>query len=853
MSKLTDKYYKIFKLEGEQGYENRAVTGGIQRLAEIWPSDAREAGLQESLIPAITAILHHYPNLDTANRRAALLEVGDLLSIPNIQTLAPIREKAPAADSPEVKETAARPDGRSSTQPTAPRPTASEKNSVVRAPYEEQVVRSKVNTRMKEIARRPMADEQAGLDAPITVIRGVGEKQAQHLARMGVNTLKDMLYLFPRRYDDYSRLKTINQLRYGEEVTVIAKVLDFNRYPSRQGRSIVEAVVSDTTGSLRLLWFNQDFQMRYLRRGQFISISGKVDTYLGRPVIYFPEYEPIDQEQLNTNRIVPVYPLTAMITQRWLRRTQFNIVNYWAARVPEFMPESILNQADLVSLNEALRQIHFPESQEALAAARRRFAFDEIFLQQLGIIRQKRQWQQLTGTPFAVEDAWLEKRLQSLPYQLTHAQQEAVAHIRQDLAQDHPMNRLLQGDVGSGKTVVAVLGMSIVIQNGAQAALMAPTGILADQHFQTVRRLLTQENNGIEPLLEPGQVRLLTGDTNATDRQEILAGLASGYIKLIIGTHSLIEEPVVFQNLQMAVVDEQHRFGVAQRAALRSKGSNPHLLVMTATPIPRSLQLTVFGDLDVSVMDEMPAGRLPIETYIVLPAERERVYGMVSKQVAKGFQAFIIYPLVEQGDKEEGKAAVEEQQRLQREVFPNLRIGLVHGRMKPAEKDAVMLAFRNKEYDVLVSTSVVEVGVDIPNATLMVIEGADRFGLAQLHQFRGRVGRGSAQSYCILIPESDAILENERLQVMTETTDGFVLAEHDLRLRGPGDFLGTRQAGFADFKMALQSDVRTIEKARTLAQDVFTQDADLEKPEHAGLKQAVNIFWPAENGNGDMS
>jgi len=436
---------------------------------------------------------------------------------------------------------------------------------------------------------------------------------------------------------------------------------------------------------------------------------------------------------------------------------------------------------------------------------------------------------------------------------LTNAQTRALEEIRKDVASPHPMNRLLQGDVGSGKTIVAVLGMSIVIEGGGQAALMAPTGILAEQHYRTIRSLLTETHGAHPAFLAPDQVRLLTGDTSAAERRQILTGLQEGYVKLLVGTHALIEEPVSFQNLQMVVVDEQHRFGVQQRAALRAKGNNPHLLVMTATPIPRSLQLTIFGDLDVSIMDEMPAGRLPIETRIAYPYERHAVYEMIEEQVQAGHQAFIIYPLVEQGENEEVRAAVEEQQRLQEEAFPHLKVGLVHGRMKPADKDAVMLAFRNREYDILVSTSVVEVGVDVPNATIMVIEGANRFGLAQLHQFRGRVGRGDAQSFCVLIPESDSSAENERLAVMTQTNDGFVLAEKDLQQRGPGDFLGTRQAGFVDLKMANLADVRLIQKARAIAEQLLAQDPELTSEENQALKRAVENFWPSAGGNGDVS
>lgn len=842
MNKTNEKYYKIFQLEGSQGYENRAVMGGLQALGKTWPSEAREQGLPESLIPAIGSMFSQYPNVEPANRRKILLEIGDLLSIANIQNL-------PEMTHTEKVVTAA-------TKPREPFPVDRKKSPQPRTSEtqpETQVVRSKVNTRLREIASKPMDDEGHGLDAPVSVIRGVGEKQGAHLVKLGVHKIKDLLYLFPRRYDDYSKLKTINQLQYGEEVTILARVVSVDAFQTKKGKRLVEAVVSDTTGSLRLLWMNQDWHVRYLRKDLFISVSGKIDTYLGRPVIWYPDYESIDKQQLHTNRIVPVYPLTAKITQRWLRRTQFNTVRYWAPRVNDFLPKQLREENQLMITKDALLQVHFPEKMETLKTAQRRFAFDELFLLQIGVLQQKRQWQQLIGHSYTVTDEWVAERIASLPYALTNAQKRSLDEIRADIAKDHPMNRLLQGDVGSGKTIVAVMGMAMVIESGAQAALMAPTGILAEQHYQTIRKLLTSGNEEHQAFLEEGQVRLLTGDTGQVERTEIFAGLESGYVKLLIGTHALIEDPVKFQNLQMVVVDEQHRFGVSQRAALRSKGDNPHLLVMTATPIPRSLQFTIFGDLDVSIMDEMPTGRLPVTTMIAYPTERERVYQTVRNQVEEGHQAFIIYPLVEAGENEEVKAAVEEQVRLQEEIFPDLKVGLVHGRLKPSEKDAVMLAFRDKIYDVLVSTSVVEVGVDIPNATIMVIEGANHFGLSQLHQFRGRVGRGEAQSYCFLIPDNDSAVENRRLQVMTETNDGFRLAEVDLEERGPGDFLGTRQAGAIDLKMASLADTVLIKQTREIATKLLDRDPELNLEENQDLKDAVAAFWPQSDGAGDVS
>jgi ATP-dependent DNA helicase RecG len=440
--------------------------------------------------------------------------------------------------------------------------------------------------------------------------------------------------------------------------------------------------------------------------------------------------------------------------------------------------------------------------------------------------------------------------ISTLPYSLTSAQQKTINEIQKDLSSGRPMNRLVQGDVGSGKTVVAALAAAIITHSDGQAAFMAPTSILAEQHYRSLQNILANGGEEASPL-QPHEIRILVGDTPESEKQEIRQDLESGKIKLLIGTHALIEDPVQFKNLELAIIDEQHRFGVGQRALLRSKGQNPHLLVMTATPIPRSLALTVYGDLDLSVIDEMPVGRQPIETHVLHPLERERAYQIIRGQIKEGHQAFLVYPLVEKGEREDGKAAVEEHERLQKDVFSDLRLGLLHGRMNPDEKDRVMVDFNNRQYDILIATSVVEVGVDVPNATVMLIEGANRFGLAQLHQFRGRVGRGEAKSYCLLVPETEDSLENQRLAVMTETNDGFILADRDLQQRGPGEFLGTRQSGYCELKLASLTDVRLIEKAREQAQSVFVEDPDLAGEQYAELCKMVSRFWTG--GKGDIS
>jgi len=829
MQNSTAKLYKILKLETELGYSNKAVVGGLDKSVDSWIGEARGDGLPEEIIARVAYLLKNYPEGDLHQREKMIYQIGTVLEVPGIKHLK--ATDIQQADPPE-------------SQPKAQPPSVTDTQ-----PKQERKTKGSTRKRTSESAPIPISIAPEGLDAPTTAVRGIGNKQSELLAKLDLYTIEDMIYFFPRRYDDYSKLKLIKDLTYGEEVTIIAYVKSVNTFTTRnKNRKIIQAVVSDDTASIQLMWFNQTYHLRYLRKNLFLSISGKIEQYMGRLVMYHPDYEQIDKQQLNTKRIVPVYSLTAKLSQRWLRRAMHNVITYWAPKIPEFMTEYILEDADLIDLPTALKEIHFPESMPNLRKARYRLAFDEIFLLQLGVLKQKYDWSKQQGRVFTIPDDWLVEQINRLDFTLTEAQIRVLNEIRHDFVSGHPMNRLLQGDVGSGKTVVAALAISIINKNGAQAAFMAPTSILAEQHYANLKRMLTEPNDQ-NALLEEDQVRILIGDTPAKEREEIFSGLANGRIKLIIGTHALIEDPVEFKDLQLTVVDEQHRFGVSQRAALRKKGDNPHLLVMTATPIPRSLALTIYGDLDISVMDEMPAGRQPIQTHIVHPTERERIYSLIRSQVSKGNQAFIIYPLVEQGDNDDNLAAVEEQNRMQEEVFPDLRVGLLHGRLRPDQKEMTMRKMRDRELDVLVSTSVVEVGVDIPNATVMVIEGANRFGLAQLHQFRGRVGRGTEKSYCILIPETSDAAENERLLAMESTNDGFVLAEQDLQQRGPGEFLGTRQSGYTTLRLANLTDVKLIEKAQNYAHQVLENDPELSAPEHQLMLLALEHFWPTLEGD----
>jgi ATP-dependent DNA helicase RecG len=834
MKPSLQKLQKFFKLESERGYDDRAVVGGLERMIDTWVNDARADNLPEELIQAVKVRLRDYNRLSPNSRQEALQGLWQ-----RIQRV--LGDEGQPEHRTNISE---------SVEIPAEEPTPSAQDQPTSAPALASESSEEVDGRVREeTAEVQVGEEPAALKSPVTVLSGVGPRHGETLKRLGMTTLGDMLYYFPRRYDDYSKLKSIRRLIYGEEVTVIGTIQNVSKRSLRNRRmTITEAVLSDGTDSLQLTWFNQPWIEQRLRKGTQIVVSGKVDQYLGRKVMNNPETEPLEQQNLHTNRIIPIYPLTAKITQRWLRRLMHQVVSYWAPRVTDALPISLRRAADLLELPDALMQIHFPDSWEQLEAARYRLAFEEVFLLQLGLLQQKRNWQNRSARVFDISDQWLTEQLSYLPFELTSAQKHAINDLLGDLSSGRPMNRLLEGDVGSGKTVVAALAIALVVHHGAQAALMAPTSILAEQHYRSLRKLLVESAR----VVSEQEIKLMIGATPESEKRAIRQGLENGTIKVLIGTHALIEEPVAFSDLQLAIVDEQHRFGVEQRAALRNKGDNPHLLVMTATPIPRSLALCVYGDLDLTVMDEMPPGRQEISTHILTPTIRERAYSLIRKEVERGHQAFIIYPLVEEGDNANanGKAAVEEQQRLQNEIFPDFILGLLHGRLKPDEKDMVMTRFRDGEYHVLVSTSVVEVGVDIPNATVMLIEGANRFGLAQLHQFRGRVGRGEEKAYCLLIPDTHDALENKRLTAMEKTNDGFVLANIDLELRGPGDFLGTRQSGFAELRMANLADVHLIEKARSAAKTIFEHDPELSLAEHKQLATALKRFWKE---GGDIS
>lgn len=851
MNPALSKLEKYIRLEKERGYDNRAVVGGLQRMLEPWRAEAIETGLPESVIDIVVSRLRDYPHLSAQSRMEALSGLLHRLraDFPDLPITEPTEQEKPVQAATAGAEEVAAPVPEADEIGETPVPEDASPD-IPTTPAAAQDAPADSRTGKKPQAETPAPVKKpapAALNASITTIPGIGPKSAKTLGKLGLQTLGDLLWHLPRRYDDYSQLKTINRLWYGEEVTIIGTVEDIQLRDVRRGQmKLTEAIISDGTGNLKVTWFNQPWIADRLKPGRPLVLSGKVDQYLGRLTMNSPEWELLERKQLHTNRIVPVYPLTAGVTSKWLRRVIHSVVTRLASRVSDPLPESVRESASLMTLDQALEQIHFPDDWEKLKQAQHRLAFDEMFMLQLGVLAQKREWDLLESAPLIVGDDWITAFLSALPYELTTAQRRALEDIRTDLAAAHPMNRLLQGDVGSGKTVVAAAAIGIAAQTGAQSAVMAPTSILAEQHHQTLCAILP-----VAAGIAQDEIALLLGATPEAEKENLRQALAEGRIKVIIGTHALIEDPVTFSRLGLVVIDEQHRFGVEQRSKLRQKGDNPNLLVMTATPIPRSLALTLYGDLELSVIDEMPPGRIPTETNVLRPKERSRAHQFILNQLSEGHQAFIIYPLVEGSEKVQTKAAVEEHEKLQEEVFINHNVGLLHGRLRPDEKEETMSRFRARELDVLVSTSVVEVGVDVPAATVMLIEGANRFGLAQLHQFRGRVGRGQDQSYCLLIPDSDDETDNQRLAAMEATTDGFKLAELDLEQRGPGDFLGTRQSGIPALHTAQITDVRLIEKARRHAKALFESDPALEKEEHALLAQEMKRYWAS--GKGEMS
>ncbi len=664
--------------------------------------------------------------------------------------------------------------------------------------------------------------KERSLDKPVRYVRGVGPKRSEALLRLGIETVEDLFYFFPRQYQDRSHFISLKDVQPGQFFTVKGEVLTTGLKRMKR-MTLFEMTLGDDSGFVYATWFNQPYLNRQFKEGDTVILSGKVELYNSRLQFNSPDYEVLSksrEDTIHTGRIVPIYPLTEGLGQRGMRRAMKELVDSELQEVPDFLPPDLRERLDLAPLRSAIQHIHFPAEADALDRARRRLIFEEFFIFEIALLKRiRRDRSALKAPAFSQFETALEKFCGQLPFKLTASQQEVLEEIAKDAAQGVPMRRLLQGDVGSGKTVVAAFLLFLAAKNYFQSVLMAPTEVLAEQHYQTLTRLLA-------PLKV--KIVLITGSTEEKERGEILADLRSHRIDLAVGTHALIQEDIRFAKLGAVVIDEQHKFGVRQRAVLLSGDVRPHLLVMTATPIPRTLGLTLYGDLDISTIRELPLGRIPVQTFWITKVKEHEVLTHVREKVMRGEQAYIIFPLIDETEKMDIQAATTEFENLRKGIFSGVELGLIHGRLSRWDKERVMRDFKEGRVQVLVSTSLVEVGIDNPNATLMVIENAERFGLSQLHQLRGRIGRGAKESFCFLFGDPQTEEGKRRLRILTKTTDGFKIAEEDLILRGPGDFLGTRQSGAPLFKIGdLVRDADLLRLARKEAMALIEQDPEL--------------------------
>ena len=852
-----DAFRKILALEAHKGYADNAVSGGIRRFIERWEPDLREYLADDARSRQL--IEQPYRDLDPDQRRAwvavwqaALEETSTQPEIPPT-TVIPATPVIPAQAG--IQSLPAHTDPAS---PARPEPDSSARPEPVEGrPLAPTLL--PVRTRRRPPAPPTPAPNPIDPDQPVSALRRMDGKTVQRLEQLDVRTVRDLLYTLPRRHDDRADIASIADLYPGGTFNVEGQLTDIRSANVGQRRlQLAEGVLSDDTGQIELQWFGQGYLARSLKPGNHMVVSGKVEIHRGRLSISSPEYDVITPRQppLNAGRITPVYRLTQGMTARNLRSLTWLAVTRSAGAITDPLPADMLQRTGLVALPNAIRDVHYPTDSAAADRGRRRLAFDEILAFQLAILgRRHYRERNAVGLPIKYHAPTVDGFLNGLPFTPTAAQLRCVAEILGDMGRGSPpMSRLLQGEVGSGKTLVALAAVLAVASSHQQSALMAPTEVLAEQHFRTVSQLLEgfdqplQQPNILSAYLpnlpRPFTFGLLTGSTRAAPRRELLRMAAEGHLDLLIGTHALIQDGVELPNLSLAVADEQHRFGVEQRSALRGAGDEqPHSLMMSATPIPRTLQLTLYGDLDISTIDELPPGRQEILTRIVPEDKRRAAYGFVRQQVAAGRQAFVICPLVEESDKLDVRAAIDEHKRLSEEVFPDLRVGLMHGRLASREKDKVMRQFRDAELDILVATAVVEVGIDVPNATVMLIDGADRFGLSQLHQFRGRVGRGEHKSYCLLMSESESERAAERLAALADYTDGFKLAEIDLQMRHEGDIFGTTQSGDQTvLRIANVFDQDLLAIARQEAARIIEADPELQELRHAGIAAERDRF-----------
>ena len=785
-AELLETAARIFRAEAADGYRDRVVIGGLSGFA---------LNLQDV---TLSDLLHDYGSLAPAER-AARLEAAQ-----TVLTGGPVRVEKPKPTPP----------------PAPPRRVSAPPAGVT-------------------------------LATPMQALKGVGPVRARLYTRLGIHTVGDLLFHFPVRHQAFPSVAPIGELFFKAEGSVVGTLerLEVENLPRSLKK--LHATVRDETGRVQAVWLRHGVARIGVNTGEHIALSGRL-IMQGRQLVFEnPDYERADGPPIHTRRLVPVHPLTAGLTDRELRSRIFWALTHFAASLVDPLPDRIRTHHHLLSIERAVWQMHFPATLDEHAEARRRFAFEELLTIQLMVLKRRMTWQQDPAPVLPRQEQALESLEHSLPFQLTGAQKRVTHEILDDMALRKPMTRLLQGEVGSGKTAVAALALMNAVANGYQGALMAPTEILAEQHFATLTRMFDTDTLTCRP-----SVVLLTGSIKGKARTHAYGAISSGEVDLVVGTQALIQDKLDFHQgrLGLVIVDEQHRFGVRQRVSLRRRAIDgeavPHLLVMTATPIPRTLALSLYGDLDLSAIDEMPPGRQFPRTRLLGADEHDLAYERVRRAAQRGEQSFIICPLVEESEVLEAKSATEEYERLRTGELASLRLALLHGRMRPAEKDSIMRAFRDREFDVLVTTAVVEVGVDVPNATVMLIEGAERFGLAQLHQFRGRVGRGGQPSVCILLTDLPDPEANQRLSAVVETTNGLVLAEHDLRLRGPGDYFGVRQSGMPELKVARLDDAPLVEAARSAATTILAEDPELVRDEHQALSSHLAAFMAS---SGDPS
>ena len=882
LTKILATIRRPFQQEIRSGCQDSVVINGLGAYVQLWVRNAEQLTLnptEKQILTSLADLFSDYETLSPTKRRdvvqTAMKQIDEMTSenqkarptrkptatetVDNLPLFQSLPSQSPKTSFPSMERTGETKEqqtlfptdpkvGRTSETVESPpssftvRPDPSESE----VPHSDSQPAPPEKVQIKEV---PISTDPASLkflETEIQYASGIGPRRAAKLiAELNIRTVRDLLEYYPRDYLDRGHFRSIYDIgRTGEYETIQGVVVNQSQFtPSRKGaKSVGKIAVYDQVGVAQLVNFGRrvGYLKNLLKVGTPVVVSGKFtrrNNEIQTTDFEFEVLEAEDADLIHTGRIVPKYALTAKLTQRMLRQWTKTVIDGYAEGYPEILPLDIRQRNQLIDRCTAIQEVHFPSSEGYKDAARRRLAFDEFFLLELGLEIKKQRWKtEEKGIAFQVEDELLDRFIEALPFQLTSAQKRVIAEIKSDMANGQAMNRLLQGDVGSGKTIVGVVATLCAIQSGYQGALMVPTEILAEQHTYNLSELL-------EPL--GLKVVLLKSDLPKSERDEALAAIADGSAHVVVGTHALIQEGVAFHRLGLVIIDEQHRFGVMQRATLRDKGTTPDVLVMTATPIPRTLALTIYGDLNVSVIDELPPGRQKITTRWVKEADREKLYAQIEKEIQRGRQAYIVYPLVEESEKlEEIKAATEMADHFQADVFPHLRVGLLHGRMRSVEKQEVMSRFKNREIDILVSTTVIEVGIDVPNASLMVIENAGRFGLSQMHQLRGRVGRGTHKSSCHLIIGPTTEDGIRRIKAMTRTNDGFELAEADLEIRGPGEFFGTRQSGLPDFKIAnILRDASLLEFAKSEANRLAKADPSLSQPAHRVLKQVLQTQW----------